>query len=183
MSNNTKTIINLNVVEMDKGAFASRLGDAHELIVTGILMRLGLEVSVVSVKGGPYDLLIRTFTKPDKSETEIIKAQVKTIGTNRDDTRSTSISFVAGIRAGKNRTYKSDVKKYKYTTQHNDIIIGFDKLTMDLYLLPTRYVGDFGESKSIGRLQPLKNNWDIFLNWNDDYLEELKRELPDFRAS
>ncbi|MEN3037111.1 MAG: hypothetical protein ABC588_07155 [Candidatus Methanosuratincola petrocarbonis] len=165
------TITDLNIIGRDRGKHAALLGDAHELIVAGILIRLGFEVGIISAKGGPYDLWVIAFKDPQSKEIRPLRVQVKTISKGK------SIKFIAGVRAGKDRTYKSDVKTYKYTTEHNDLIIGVDVNTLDLYLLPTRFIGKWGKSKATSSLELLKNNWDILLNWNDDFLNALEQEL------
>lgn len=104
-------------------------------------MRLGFDVSVAGVKGGPYDLLITVYEKGFGSAEHTIKAQVKTC--------HASISFMGGVRTGRNRTYKSGVKEYKYSERHSNLIIGVDKSTLNLYLLPTRFIKHFGKSKSL----------------------------------
>jgi hypothetical protein len=35
-----------------------------------------------------------------------------------------------------------------------------------------------GKSKSTRELQALKNNWDILLNWNENFLISLQSSLP-----
>jgi len=50
------------------------------------------------------------------------------------------------------------VKKYKYLTEHSDLIIGIDKYTFDLYLVPARFIEKWSESKSVRKMQALKNN-------------------------
>jgi len=103
------------------------LGNAHEHYVTAILMRLGFDVSVASVSGGSYDLLITAYESGVESTEHILRAQVKTCGD--------SIRFIGGVRSGIDREYKSGVKEYKYTEKHNDLIIGVKKNTLDLYLV------------------------------------------------
>lgn len=145
------------------------LGDAHEHFVTAILMRLGFDVSVSSLRPTPYDLIITAYENGLDSTEHILKAQVKTC--------ATSISFTAGSRGGVDRTYKSGVKVYKYAEEHNDLIIGVKKNTLDLYLVPTRFLRHFGKSKSLNQLDCLKNNWEILLNWRKDYLDELLKRI------
>jgi hypothetical protein len=70
------------------------------------------------------------------------------------------------------------VKEYKYTTKHSDLIIGIDKYTLDLYLIPTRFIEKWGSSRSVGLMQPLRNNWDVLLNWNNEFLGKLEASLP-----
>ncbi len=145
------------------------LGYAHEHYVTAILMRLGFDVSVSSIRPTPYDLLITAYENGYGSAEHILKAQVKTC--------ATSISFTAGSRGGVDRFYKSGVKVYKYGEEHNDLIIGVKKTTLDLYLVPTRFLKHFGKSKSLNQLDCLKNNWDILLNWRKEYLDNLLKEI------
>lgn len=145
------------------------LGDAHEHFVTAILMRLGFDVSVASVSGGSYDLLITTYEKGVESTKHILRAQVKTCGN--------SLRFIGGIRSGVDREYKSGVKEYKYSEEHNDLIIGVKRDTLDLYLVPTRLLKHFGKSKSLNQLDSLKNNWEILLNWREEYLQGVIKEI------
>ena len=159
----------LNIVQWEAGAFAALLGEAHQYLVTGILMRLGFLVSVITVRGGTYDLIIPAYEDftSNKQNLVLLKAQVRTV--------RQSLSFLGGLRAGKGMV--SFYRGYKYTTQHNDLIIGVDQATLDLYLVPTRYIGRWGNSASKGKLQVLKNNFEILLNWNEEFLAELERRL------
>jgi len=164
----SKTLLDLNIVKMDKGKHAALLGEAHEFIATGILMRLGFGVSVVSVRGGPYDLIIPAYedfnAHPEK--TVLLRAQTKTM--------TNSLRFIGGTRAGVNRIYIAGVKTYKYTEKDNDLILGVDEASLDLYLVPTCHIAKWGSSKSKTKLQPYRNNWDILLNWNDTFLKRLE---------
>lgn len=162
------SIKDINIVGLDKGKIAANLGDAHEHIVAGILIRLGFDVGIVDVSGTPFDLLIVAFERP-KGNKVTLRAQIKTA--------SGSISFTGGGRAGVDRTYKSDVKTYKYTTEHSDLMIGIDRNTLDLYLIPTRFLSLWGKSKATSKLQDLKNNWKILLNWNEKYLKKLEEKM------
>ena len=161
----------LNITGMERGAFAALLGEAHQYLVTGLLMRLGFLVSVITVRGGTYDLIIPAYENfaQDKEKRVLIRAQVRTIGK--------SLRFVGGLRAGVNRIYLPEVKGYKYTTKHNDLIIGVDQATLDLYFVPTRYIDRWGRSVSKGKLQALKNHFEILLNWRDDFLTQLGAAL------
>lgn len=163
------TIFDLDVTGRIKKLAGNILGDAHEHFVTAILMRLGFDVSVASVKGTPYDLLITCYENGIGSREHIIKAQVKTC--------DTSIRFIGGTRGGVDREYKSGVKEYKYSEEHNDLIIGVKKDNLDIYLVPTRLLKHFGKSKSLKQLAQLKNNWEILLNWREEYLKKLQIEI------
>ena len=159
-----------NITGLDKGRYAASLGDAHQYLVIGILMRLGFQVAHVTDRGLPYDIVIRAFKKKG-GETVLIRCQVRTIRKGR-------ISFIAGTRAGVDREYKSGVKEYKFTTEHNDLLIGVDPETLDLYLIPTLLTEEWGKGRAVSKLKPLKNNWDILLNWNDEFLRKLQKQLP-----
>ena len=89
---------------MTDGLFSATLGDAHEHIVLGILIRLGLEVGKVDVSSTPYDLIIRPYENPKTKSSSFIRAQIKTV--------KTSLSFSGGSRGGIDREYKSNVKTY-----------------------------------------------------------------------
>lgn len=162
------SIKDINIVGLDKGKIAANLGDAHEHIVAGILIRLGFNVGFVDVRGSPYDLLIVAFQSP-KGKPTILRAQVKTA--------DKSISFIGGSRGGIDREYKSGVKTYKYTTEHSDIILGIDRDTLDIYVIPTCFVTKWGTSKATNKMKILKNNWNVLLNWNEAYLNELEKQL------
>ena len=131
-------------------------------------MRLGFNVSLVALKGEPFDLVVFAYEKPQGKEIPL-RCQVRA--------SHKSVKFTAGTRGGVDRIYKPNVKKYKYTTEHNDLIIGVDIETLDLYLVPTKFIADWGESRAFSKLQPLKNNWNILLNWNDEFLSRLYRQL------
>jgi hypothetical protein len=161
-------ITDLNITKKLKGKFEALLGDAHQYIVAGILIRLGFTVSLVALKGEPFDLIIFAYEKPQGREIPL-RCQVRA--------SRNSVKFTAGTRGGVDRIYKPGIKKYKYTPEHNDLIIGIDIKTLDLYLVPTRFITNWGESRAFSKLQPLKNNWDILLNWNDEYLSKLYQEL------
>jgi len=163
-------ITDLNITGRDPGKHAALLGDAHELIVAGLLIRLGFETGMISAKGEPYDVWVFAFEKI-KGKRKPLRVQVRTVS------KSGNIKFIGGLRAGKNRYYRSDRKVYKYTTEHSDLIIGIDVNTLDLYLVPTQFIAHWGKSKAVSKLQLLKNNWDILLNWNDKFLRKLENQL------
>jgi len=160
----------MNITGRDPSAFAADLGMASEFIVTGILIRLGFDVGVMQVTRVPYDLWLRAFEVPGGNEVSL-RVQVKTLS------KSGSIKLIGGTRAGVDRVYKSGVKTYKYTIEHSDLMIGFDRYTFDLYLIPTRFAAKWGKSKSVKKLQPLRNNWNVLLNWNDTFLSNLENQL------
>ena len=164
----SKTLLALNIVKMDRGKHAALLGEAHQFIATGILMRLGFVEMVVSVRGGPYDLIVPAYENFDTYPEKILLLRAQT------RTMKDTLRFIAGTRAGVNRIYISGVKTYKYSEKDNDLITGVDERSLDLYLVPTRHIAKWGNSKSKTKLQSYKNNWDILLHWNNTFLEKLE---------
>lgn len=144
-----------------KGKQASVDGFAHEHIVCGILMKKYQNVSLVDLPLSTYDIII---VFKDSSEKEnIIRAQAKTA--------TKSISFTGGVRGGIDRTYKSDVKKYKQSTTTSDVVIGIHPKGLDafdLYFVPTCIIEILKKSSiSIGKLEKLKNNFEILEHCKD----------------
>lgn len=137
------------------------LGDAHELFTRAIMMRLGLEAGKADLSGSAYDVIVVGTDKPNGHK-KFLRVQVKTIVTN--------LTLTGGGRGGIDREYVSDVKVYKYSTEHSDLIFGVDRNNLNIYVVPTRFLDLWGKSIS-------KNNWDILLNWNDEYLLPLKDQL------
>ena len=116
--------------------------------------------------------MVVAFTDPSKANRQVLRAQVKT--------SDGGITFVGGSRGGVNREYKSGVKTYKYTVAHSDLILGIDKSTLDIYVVPTRFIEKWGGSRATSKMQPLKDNWDILINWNKEYLTLSKDSYPKF---
>lgn len=147
----------------------SILGAAHEHLVTGLLMRLGFDVSVSSVTTATYDLLIEAYTSGPESPRKLIKAQVKTC--------QGSLSLIGGGRGGVDRITLSGVKTYKYSEEHCDLMIGVQRDSLDLYLFPMRYGQLYRTSVALSKIRALRNNWDVLLHWNLSYLQELERQV------
>ena len=164
-------ITDLNITGLDPAKHAALLGDAHEMIVAGILARLGFEVGLIAAKGGPYDLWVIGFQSPRK-EIQPLRVQIRTVS------KGGSVKFIGGVRGGVNRHYIPGVKEYKYTEEDNDLIIGIHVDTLDLYLIPTKFISKWGKSRTINKLKLLKNNWDLLLNWNEEFLNQVENQLP-----
>lgn len=159
------------------------LGDAHEYFVVSILMRLGFnEVALAEDSADKFDLLLGIYNFPpadgEQSADEILKVQIKA--------SSKSVSLEGGGRAGADRNYQGEGlvdKTYRYSEDDVDMLIGVDKINLDLYLIPIGFIEEFDtKTKSFGKMKPLKNNWELLLNWNEDFKYELKQTLPDFQG-
>lgn len=157
----------------DKGKQASIDGFAHEHIVVGILMKKFQNVSLVDLPLSSYDIIVARKIENEEKE-DIIRVQVKT--------SRKSISFTGGTRGGVDREYKSNVKTYIQSTKTSDVIVGIEPLENDsynLYFVPTILVELWGtKSKSIGKLEKLKNNYDFLENCkNREYIIEKSKEF------
>jgi hypothetical protein len=157
-----------DITGLIKEKSSAPLGDAHELYARAILMRLGFEVGKVDLSAGPFDLFLGVFKKPG-GDKMLLRAQIKTIGS--------SLALSAGSRGGIDRVYKSGIKTYKYDETHNDLILGVDTDTLDIYVFPTFFATKCGTSIGKGRIQVLKNNWEILKNWNQEYLAEIEKKV------
>ncbi len=162
----------LNIVGREKGSFNSMLGEAHQHIIIGWLLRLGFNVAAIPVRGGAYDLVVTGY--PDRAnkplEEKLLRAQARTIHPN--------LKLIAGLRGGIDRKFiRPSPKEYKYTERHNDLLIGIDRDSLDFYVVPTRFINKWGKSVGKTKLAPLRNNFDILLNWRDDYLAKLEATL------
>ncbi len=147
------------------------LGDAHELFVRAIMMRLGFEVGKIDLSSGPYDLILAAHTRPG-GEKIFLRVQIKTIS-------ESSLALSGGSRGGIDREYKSGVKSYKYSEDHNELIFGVDKGNFDIYVFPTRFALRYGTSVSKNKIEICKNNWKILMNWNEKYLKKIEKQLKE----
>ena len=162
-------LTDIDVTGKVSGKSGSVLGAAHEHLVTGLLMRLGFDVSVCSVTTANYDVLVQAFTDGPGSSEILLKAQVKTC--------QGSLTLTGGGRGGVDRITISGVKTYKYTEEHCDLMIGVSRDDLDLYLFPVRFAHLYNTSVSLKKIRMVRNNWDILLNWNDGYLSRLQNSL------
>ncbi len=136
-----------------RGKQASIDGFAHEHIVVGILMKRFQNVSLVDLPLSPYDIII---AQESTNGEEIIRIQVKTARKN--------LKFIGGTRGGIDRTYKSDIKKYRQSTKTSDVIIGVqpNNNTFDLYIFPTFWVELIHQdSISLKKIAFTKNNFKL----------------------
>jgi hypothetical protein len=161
-----------NLDRSELGKKASVEGFANELILTGILMKRYLNVSLVDLPLSEYDILV--VFKNESEEEVFIRVQSKTA--------TKSVKFTGGTRGGVDREYKSDVKKYTQSPKTADVVIGItpnENGSFDLYIVPTVLIALFGtESKSIGQLQPLKNNFEMLERSKDhDFIIAKAKEL------
>lgn len=152
-----------------KGLFEALLGEAHQYLVAGILMRLGFLVSMFPVRTGTYDLIVVGYRRPGGKRV-LIRTQVRTLD------KKGNLKLMGGRRAGRGMIVLEPYKKgYKYTTEHNDLIIGVDRYTLSLYFVPTELTEQLGQSMGKKLLAPFKNQYEVLLNWNKKYFSKLAK--------
>ncbi|MCV0372750.1 MAG: hypothetical protein K5793_04260 [Nitrosarchaeum sp.] len=161
-------LFDLDITGLIKKKSGAPLGDAHELFVRAIMMRLGLEAGKADLSSSAYDVVIVGMEKIDGKKL-FLRVQVKTI--------DNSLNLTGGSRGGVDREYISKEKVYKYSTDHSDLIFGVDRDKLDIYVVPTLFVDLWGSSVAKSKIQILKNNWEILVNWNTGYLFRLKEHL------
>jgi hypothetical protein len=164
----------LNIVGRNEGFFKSMLGEAHQHIIAGILLRLGFAIAAAPVRTGAYDLIVTAYFDRDRQpEKEILlRAQCRTVH------RGKSLRLVGGIRGGVDRIYlRPSPKEYKYTEEHNDLILAIETETLDIFVVPTRLTKHWGKSVSMRKLEPLRNRFCILLKWNEGELQRLEKEV------
>lgn len=156
-----------NKTAVNKGKKASIDGFAHEHIVVGLLMKKFQNVSLVDLPLSAYDIIIARKVNSKLGE-DFIRVQVKTA-------RKT-ISFTGGTRGGADRSYKSDVKIYVQSPKTSDVVVGIQPIEEEnkynLYFVPTILIEKWQtKSKSLGKIQALKNNYDFLENCkNHEYI-------------
>ena len=64
----------LNIVGRNEGFFASMLGEAHQHIIAGILLRLGFAIAAAPIRTGTYDLIVTAYAnRKFQPEKEILR--------------------------------------------------------------------------------------------------------------
>lgn len=141
----------INLTEIDTGIFRSMNGNADELIAIGRTIKAGFPCSRVDVTNARYDAIV------DIGEAQkLLRIQIKGTG-------SGSIDFTGGTRSGQQISREAPSRKYKYTKQDCDLIIGIDTHNGDCYIIPIDDIGQWGNTKSINKLQKYKENWNLLI--------------------
>jgi hypothetical protein len=56
-------------------------------------------------------------------------------------------------------------------------MIGVKRDTLDLYVFPTQFATNLGKSIALSKIEIFKNNWDVFVNWQEkNYLDNLRKD-------
>ena len=145
-----------------KGKQASATGFANEQRLLAALLARGYNASRVDLPHSTYDIIV------ELNKDKLIRVQVKTA---RD-----SVSFIGGLRGGRDRSYKSDVKGYIQNTETSDIIVGVKceadngDTKIDFFFIPTLFIERIYPQKSIAlsKIKHTMNDWEILVNCKDD---------------
>ena len=151
-----------HINEISKGKLASAKGFANESRLLAALLERGYNASKVDLPLSTYDLIIEI------SKHNTIRIQVKTVSNKK------TISFRGGVRGGRDRSYKSDVKSYTQSTDTSDIVVAVESIRsngdsqVNFYFIPTLYIEKMNQkSISVNKIQFTKNDWEILLKCKD----------------
>ena len=150
MTENNKWIINITNIE--QGLFRPMNGNADELIAVGRVIKAGFHCSRVDVTNAKYDAIVDIG-----GYQKLLRIQIKGTGNN-------SLNFTGGTRSGQQISRQAENRKYKYTKKDCDLIIGVDSNNGDCYIIPVEDLENWGENKSLNKLQDYKENWEILIN-------------------
>ncbi|MFN3307618.1 MAG: hypothetical protein ACK44E_00280 [Anaerolineales bacterium] len=145
----------------ETGKEAAVTGFANEHIAVGLLMKRYQNVSLVDLPLSTYDIII-VRRALDGSE-DILRAQVRTA--------DKTLSFIGGQRGGIDRQYKSDVKKYRQSTQTADVVIGIHENedgSYSLYFMPTCLIEAINQNSiSLQKIEYLRDNYQMLERCKD----------------
>ena len=148
--------------ETKKGKHASAKGFANESRLLAALLERGYNASKVDLPLSTYDIIV------ERRKHDTIRVQVKTVS------KSGSISFLGGVRGGKDREYKSNVKSYIQSTETSDVVVGVNAKRgngdkeIDFYFIPTIFIEMVKQkSLSINKIPQAKNNWKLLEECKD----------------
>lgn len=143
------------------GKEAAVTGFANEHITVGLLMKRYQNVSLVDLPLSTYDIII--VRKDADGIEDIIRAQVRTA--------NKSLGFTGGQRGGVDRQYRSDIKKYRQSTQTADVVIGIhenDDGSYSLYFMPTCLIEALNQdSITLRKIEYLKDNFQMLERCKD----------------
>lgn len=137
-----------NITEIEDGIFRSINGNSDEMIGVGRCMKAGFPCSRVDVTNAKYDAIV------DIGNGKLLRIQIK-------GTSGGSVSFTGGGRSGKQINREIASRIYKYTKDDIDIILAVDSNNGDCYIIPVEDIEQWGNTKSLSKLQEYKENWDI----------------------
>ena len=151
-----------NITNIEDGVFRSMNGNADEMIAIGRVIKAGFPCSKVDVTNAKYDAIVDLG-----GQKRLLRIQVKGTGTG-------SVNFTGGYRSGKqfdkDALKNQENRTYKYTKDDCDLILAIDGNDGDCYIIPVEDIGQWGNSKSLSKLQKYKENWDLLIKLANAYL-------------
>lgn len=143
-------VLDMNCVEL-----VVRPLTLHRIRLMSALLERGFKSSMMEPHFS-YDLIV------EDSKHDTIRVQIKTV------TKSKTVSFTGGSRGGRDRTYKSNVKTYRQSTETSDIVVGVESIRnngdteVNYYFIPTLFIEKLGQgSLSMNKIPQAKNDWEI----------------------
>ncbi|MDD3645829.1 MAG: group I intron-associated PD-(D/E)XK endonuclease [Candidatus Gracilibacteria bacterium] len=146
----------INLTRIDSGVFRTMNGNADEMIAVGRVIKAGFPCSRVDVTNAKYDAIVDIG-----GAKKLLRIQIKGTGNG-------SISFTGGIRSGQQISRDAESRKYKYTEKDCDLILGIDTNNGECYIIPIADIKDFGDTKTLSKLQDYKENWKILIDMAKD---------------
>lgn len=142
----------MNVTNTDSGIFRTMNGIADEMIAIGRIIKAGFICSHVNVTNARYDAIVDV-----KEYQKLLRVQIK-------GTSTSSICFTGGSRSGEQISRVSKSRKYKYTEQDCDLIVGINSNNGDCYIIPIMDIGNWKDTITLNQLEYYKENWRILID-------------------
>ena len=142
----------VNITEKKPGIFRTMNGNSDEFIAIGRVIKAGFSCSKVDITNAKYDAVIDI----SNTKTKLLRIQIKGTSTG-------ILNFQGGVRSGKQIDRKAKSRAYIYTKKDCDIIFGINSHNGDCYIIPVEDIKNFGNSRSLSKLEEYKENWDYFL--------------------
>ncbi|MDD3302472.1 MAG: group I intron-associated PD-(D/E)XK endonuclease [Candidatus Gracilibacteria bacterium] len=146
----------INLTGIESGIFRTMNGNADEMIAVGRVIKAGFPCSRVDVTNAKYDAIVDIG-----GAKKLLRIQIKGTGNG-------SINFTGGTRSGQQISREAKSRKYKYSEKDCDLIIGIDTNNGECYIIPINDIKDWGDSKSLIKLQDYKENWQILIDMAKD---------------
>ncbi|MCE2706609.1 MAG: group I intron-associated PD-(D/E)XK endonuclease [Proteobacteria bacterium] len=146
----------INLTKIEEGVFRTMNGNADEMIAIGRVIKAGFPCSRVDVTNAKYDAIVDIG-----GSKKLLRIQIKGTGVN-------SINFTGGYRSGQQISREAPSRVYKYTNKDCDLIVGIDTNNGECYIIPIDDIQQWGNSKSLSKLEKYKENWQILIDMAKD---------------
>ena len=137
-----------NISELPNGIYRTINGNADELIAIGRITKAGFPCSRVDVTNSKHDAII------DLGNGRLLRVQIKGTSTG-------NVDFTGGGRSGQQISREASSRVYKYTSDDCEIFVAIDSDNGDLFIIPIEDLSEWGNTKSLSRLQEYRENWEM----------------------